>query len=569
VVQFDKDDVESLGLIKFDILGLRMLSCLSEAVELIARHEGIEIDLDALPLDDPDTFNLIRSGETVGVFQIESQGQMHLLAKNQPETFDDIIAEIALFRPGPLQGGVVHPFVRRRRGEEPVEYMHPDLAPILKDTYGIILFQEQVLEVVHRFAGLSLEEADRFRQLMSKFRDPGDMSRMRDRFVNGAVARGIHPDVASEVFEKVSKFVGYGFCRSHAAAFAHTVYQSAWLKTHHPAAFMAAFMQVRPGMYNQMTLDQEARKLGVYVLMPDINRSGLRFDLERTSSRLAIRKPLTIIAGMDDEIARTIVLERMNGFFTDLESLQARTRLPSDILMNLARSGALDTIAGSTREAVWKAGLIGKRRTYFSLQKDLFSRQIPNEAVPAMPPLQDSERFSWDYQTHGSARRHPLTLLRRQLNELEIRSVEQVKRLQRLQPSKPYSRQGIEVSVGGIVILRQRPGTAKGFMFITLEDETGFIQCAVSPQMCELFAHVLYHSALIVKGVLGGEGNWVSLYLKEAWVLNSIFGGYEGRPSESGGRDRWVTSAPAAKISQSVNIKRPWDSRFSKKLQYL
>jgi error-prone DNA polymerase len=559
VVQFDKDDVEKLGLIKFDILGLRMLSCISEAVEHIERHELEVIDPDTLPLDDPATFELIRSGDTVGVFQIESQGQMHLLAKNQPETFDDIIAEIALFRPGPLQGGVVYPFVNRRRGKEPVEYLHPSLEPILRDTYGIILFQEQVLEVVHQFAGLSLEEADRFRQLMSKFRDPGNMQGMRQRFVEGAAQKGITAAVADEVFEKVSKFVGYGFCRSHAAAFAHIVYQSAYLKVHHPASFMAAFMQVRPGMYNQMTLDQEARKFGVRMLLPNINRSGLRFDLERMEGKLSIRKPLTIVTSMDDETARAIVIERMNGSYRSIEELQHRTKISSDTLLSLARGGALDCICGSTREAVWKAGLISRRRCYFNAEPDLFTKHIDTELIPEFPLLTDEDRLAWDYQTHGAARRHPVTLLRRQLIELEIRSIEQAKRLQKVTGAAPYNRKGAEVSVAGIVILRQRPGTAKGFMFLTLEDETGFIQCVVSPQQCELFGHVLYHSSLIVKGSLGGEGNWTGLYVKEAWLLNSIFGGYEGRPSETGGKDKWVRSPAPQGRREGVSIRRPWD----------
>src|SRR5690606_9822684 len=191
VVQFDKDDVEALGLVKFDVLGLRMLATLSEAEEMVQRHLRRSLDLDGLPLDDRRTFNLIRSGRTLGVFQIESQGQLHLLAQHQPETFGDLINEIALFRPGPLQGGMVHPFIRRRRGQERVEYEHPDLEPVLKDTYGVILFQEQVLDIAHRFAGMSLEEADQFRRLMSKFRDPGEMEEMRERFVAGAMRRGV------------------------------------------------------------------------------------------------------------------------------------------------------------------------------------------------------------------------------------------------------------------------------------------------------------------------------------------------------------------------------------------
>ena len=211
VVQFDKHDVEALGLIKLDVLGLRMLSAVSYAASLISLHEGLDLDIDALALDNPHVYNLIRAGKTIGLFQIESQGQLHLLAMNQPENFNDLIIEIALFRPGPVQGGMVKPFVRRRQGLEPASFDHPDLAAVLSDTYGIIVFQEQVLEVAHRFAGMSLQEADDFRALMSRFRSPDDMEAMRGRFVGGALARGVDESSANRVFDKVAKFVGFGF----------------------------------------------------------------------------------------------------------------------------------------------------------------------------------------------------------------------------------------------------------------------------------------------------------------------------------------------------------------------
>jgi error-prone DNA polymerase len=256
MVQFDKNDVEALGLVKLDVLGLRMLATLSEAVEIATRADDPPTDIDHIPLDDEKVYHMICHDSTIGLFQIESQGQIHLLAVNQPRTFDDLVAEIALFRPGPLQGGMVHPYIRRRKGQEKVTFDHPDLAPILADTYGIILFQEQVLEVAHRFAGMSLAEADDFRALMSKYRDPSEMESMRTRFVTGAIHRGVPEQTANLVFDRVSKFVGYGFCRSHAAAFAKIVYQSAWMKCYHPAPYMAAFMQHRPGMYSLMTLEQ-------------------------------------------------------------------------------------------------------------------------------------------------------------------------------------------------------------------------------------------------------------------------------------------------------------------------
>ena len=315
---FAKDDVEALGLIKFDVLGLRMLSVVTETMELLQSDTGSAPDVDNLPLDDAATFELIRAGKTMSVFQIESPGQWNLLSRTQPQVFDDLIAQVALFRPGPLQGNMVNPYVQRRRGLQKVTYPHPCLEPVLRDTYGVILFQEQVLEIAHVFAGLSLSEADEFRRLMSKFRDASEMEGMRARFVQGALAKhgagkkhGVNEPLANWVFDAVAKFVGYGFCRSHAAAFARTVYQSAYLKAHHPAAFMAAVMEHKPGFYPLNTILEEARYCGVQILPVDIHRSDVKYRVENG----AIRLPLTQVKGMAVESAAALVLERARVSF--------------------------------------------------------------------------------------------------------------------------------------------------------------------------------------------------------------------------------------------------------------
>jgi len=559
VAQFSKDDVEALGLVKLDVLGLRMLSTISEADEMIHRHIDPEFDLDAIPLDDVRTFNLIRASDTVGVFQIESHGQLHLLAANQPDVFDDLIAEIALFRPGPLQGGMVNPYVRRRRGLEPVRYDHPSLEPILRDTYGIILFQEQVLEVAHQFAGMSLQEADAFRSLMSKFRDPGEMEGMRETFVAGAIGRGIDEETAQHVFDKVAKFVGFGFCRSHAAAFALTVYQSAYLKTHHPAPFIAALMQHRPGMYNQMSLEEEARRHGVEILLPCIDRSGVRFDVERSGRRLAIRKPLTSVRNLKEEDARRIVHARLDGPFENILDLYDRVPLSIDVLTSLARSGALNRLAGgSSRDALWQVGLLKERER--NTTGSLFgTMNFAPQHLPSLASMQPAEQLSWDYQTHGAARIHPMTLIRRHLTDLEIRSVETCWRFGRDVPVRQLNGYdtGPVVTIAGIVTLRQRPPTANGVVFITLEDETGFIQCIARPQIHERLDHVLRRSALIVRGTLSITGNWRGLVITDAWALDGIFGGYEGHLSMAGGLDTHVVQpVDGVRISDAVNVMR-------------
>ncbi len=561
VTQFDKDDTEALGLVKFDVLALRMLACISEAVELIHRHIDPDFDLDSVPLDDVPTFNMIRASDTMATFQIESQGQLHLLARNQVDCFEDLIAEIALFRPGPVQGNMVNPFVRRRRGMEPVQYDHPDLEPILKDTFGIILFQEQNLEIAHHFAGMSLEEADEFRRLMSKYRNREEMEKLRGRFVAGAVGRGVDPEIADKVFNHVSFFVGYGFCRSHAAAFAKTVYQSCYLKRHYTAAYMAAFMQHRPGMYDLMTLEQDARRFRVPTLLPEVNQSGTRYDIERTAEgRWAIRKPLAAVAGMSADDARAVFMERLRGPFESVEDLYRRVNLDVDLFKSLAQSGAMDALAGGSRRALWQVGLLARRngRPGEVPQPSLFDLPVFTEAdLPSFPALGEAERLRWDYRTHGAGRSHPMTLLRRQLGELEIRTIDTCWKFGRAVKGRPGGLPPI-LTVAGLSILRQRPPTAKGVLFVTIEDETGFIQCVVRPEALERMDHVIRSAALIVRGQLLTAGNWRGLVVTDAWRLDGIFGGYEGHPSQASGRDRLVLSGDSGGGRSEWGTERGW-----------
>ncbi len=527
VVQFDKDDVEALGLIKLDVLGLRMFGTLSEAEEMIQRHVHQQVDLDQLPLDDPEVFAYIRTSKTLGMFQIESQGQMHLIASLKPENFDDLISQIALFRPGPLQGNMVHPFVRRRRGEEPVIYDHPDLEPILADTYGVILFQEQILEIAHKFAGMSLQDADDFRSNIPKYRDGGDMTAMRDKFMQGSTRRGVPVQAAEHVFDKVSNFVGYGFCRSHAAAFARTVYQSAWLKFHYPGPYMAAVMQARPGMYNQQTLEEEAKRLGFPILVPDINHSGMRFDLEWYDGRLSIRKPLTSVKAVSADIAQRLAWARMSGPFEDLEDLFHRVTVPRKALDCLARSGAFDSLTESTRQALWAVGVMSQRIDSLYTPAFLPPPLITSEEIPNLPPLTKHERILWDLKSHDAGRLHPLTLARRQLNELGAQTIQTCYRVAAI-GDEP------QVTIAGAAMLKQMPPTAKGAMFITMEDETGYIQAVVFPNVQEQFVGLIREASLVIEGRLQCNGHWRGIVAEKLYPLQSVFGGYSGYPSAHG-----------------------------------
>lgn len=537
--QFDKDAVEGMGIIKMDVLGLRMLATISEAIELVAVSGGDLIDVAALDLEDPAVYDFICTGKTLALFQIESGGQMHLLAKSQPDCFRDLVTQVAIFRPGPVQSGMVHPYVRRKQGLEAVEYLHPDLEPILKDTLGVILFQEQILDIAHRFAGLSLTRADEFRRLMSRFRSHEGMAALKGEFVAGAMARGVPEETAETVFEKVSYFVGYGFCRSHAAAFAQIVFASAYLKLHHPAAYMAAIMQHRPGMYPQSALESEAARLGVPVLLPDIHHSGVRYRLEQDRrGRLCIRKPLTAIKNISQKEAGKIVFERLRGAFSSIEDVYRRVPVSRDGLEALARAGAFDSLAGgSPRRALWEVGVLANRIGTAGRDEEAALFALPaldENDIPELPDLTAMERTGWDYATHSGSRVHPLAIARRNLNEWEVRTITS---LQRITDDIVVSNKPFMVTVAGLVLLRNRPATGKGVEFIFLEDETGYTQLVLWKDVQEKYRKILRRGALIVRGELQLVRNWRGIVVTDVFPLENVIGGYRGFASADGGRD--------------------------------
>jgi DNA-directed DNA polymerase III PolC len=339
VGQLDKDDVEALGLLKLDLLGLRMHTAIRTALEVLGR-KGIRLDLDRMPLNDRKTYALFRSTESVGVFQIESPGQRNLLGHLQPRCFGDLIAEISLFRPGPVEGNMVATYVRRCNGEEPVRIPHENLAPILAETYGVILFQEQVLRIVHKFAGLSYAEADAFRRAMTKDRKSGSMDLLKQRFIQGAKQNGYSRTLAEEVFRKVASFASFGFCKAHAASFAHITYQSGFLKAHYPQAFYLGLVNAgHVGSYPPFVFLNEARRRGISVYPPHVNASGLAYEPDGSG----IRVPLIVVNGMGPETARRIVADReRRGPFRSHDDFLARLPLPDRVVKALTLAGALD-----------------------------------------------------------------------------------------------------------------------------------------------------------------------------------------------------------------------------------
>jgi DNA-directed DNA polymerase III PolC len=336
VVQYDKDDVEALGLVKLDLLGLRMHTAIQKTFDFLA-EQRIVPDLDDLPLDNEKTFRLLRTTETVGVFQVESPGQRQLLGRLQPKKFSDIIAEISLFRPGPMQGDMVTPYVNRRNHKEPVRYPHPDLEPILQETYGVVLFQEQVLKIAHRIAGFSLAEADQLRRAMTRNRSTVEMGKMQSSFISGAVQQGYSQKTAEEIFSMVANFAGYGFCKAHAASFAHITYQSAFLKAHHPLQFYLGLLNAgHVGSYPKSVILNEAKRRGFEILGPHVHYSGRDYTPENGGIRIG----LSAIHGLGPRLCERILQEREKEFFTSIKAFCSRVGLPREIILRLSLAGA-------------------------------------------------------------------------------------------------------------------------------------------------------------------------------------------------------------------------------------
>lgn len=514
VCQFNKDDVEAMGLIKFDLLGLRNFTIIDETVELIRQSRGIDLDIDALSYDDEATYDMLCSSETIGVFQLESPGQWNLLSRTQPRVFKDLVIEVALFRPGPLQGQMVNPYVARRQGKEPVSYLHPCLEPILSDTLGIILFQEQVLEIAHVYAGLSYAEADGFRRAISHYRTVSEMEGMRAIFYQGAERLGRPPEITQQLFELLSAYTGYGFCRSHAAAFARTVYQTAYLKTHYPAEFLAAVLSNEPcDFFPAHVVLDEAKRLGIVIKPVDVNKSLARFSVEDRGR--SIRIGLMQVEGLGEDSAKRVVEVRGDKPFGSLEDFYRRTDLSRDAIANLIRVGAFDSVCPQRRKLLWQldevAKSLGSRGLRHKPELSLEVSVIPMSSVPELPELTCLEEATTDFELQGmSACHHPMQFYRAHLQQWGILSIAELRQA------------AGTVRVAGIVVTRQRPPTAKGMVFIVISDETGTTQVAVQPRVFDKYRPLLAQSrALIVAGHVHNSGNMVSMQASHFWPLIS------------------------------------------------
>jgi error-prone DNA polymerase len=560
VAQWNKDSVEDAGLIKIDLLALRTLGMVTEVCQLIDRRLSPppapadrwavpprdatgQIDLDALPMDDPAVYRLLLEADTIGAFQVESRAQSQMLPRLKPTCFPDIIIQVSIVRPGPIQGGMVHPYLRRRAGLEPVTYLHPRLEPILKETLGVIIFQEQVIRVAVALAGFTPGEADMLRRAMSRSRSTEAMEALRERFIAGASANGVEQRVAEEAFSQLEGFATYGFCKSHAAAFALVAYQTLWLKAHYPAEFYCALLNQQPmGFYSPEVVVNDARHHGLTVLRPDVNRSLDECTLESTVSppvilngltaqhslrRLtseessgaqflgseyahknhqstpALRLGLRYLHGLGEAGRARLLAARGDEPFPDLAAFCRRTHLPRPLIRDLIRAGALDSLDGgrppfARRQMLWALG-------------DL---RFEEEALLAEPPtavdlpaLEESEALGWDYELLGlSPDDHPMRLWRARLAARGVLTTAEL-------ADQPVGRL---VQVAGLAVVRQAPPTAKGHLFITLEDETGLANLIIRPDLYKQEEAALHNSSvLLVAGQVQREGKALSLLVRQ------------------------------------------------------
>ncbi|MCM2567092.1 error-prone DNA polymerase [Janthinobacterium kumbetense] len=510
VIEWDKNDLEELGLMKVDVLALGMLSALRRALELVSARRGEPLRLQDIPAEDPATYDMMCQADTIGVFQIESRAQMSMLPRLRPRAFYDLVIEVALVRPGPIQGGMVHPYLQRRQKKEPIDYPK-GLEKALGRTLGIPIFQEQVMQVAIIAAGFTPGEADQLRRAMAAWKRKGGMNNYHDRIVNAMVENGYGKEFAEAIFSQIEGFGEYGFPESHAASFALLTYASSWLKCHEPAAFLCALLNSQPmGFYSPSQLVQDARRHGVPVLPVDVTVSAWEAALETGQGPApAVRLGLNSLFGMCAEAARRIEDARAIAAFVDVADLARRGGLDRHDLQVLAAGNALHALAGHRRAALWQAaGAVPDR--------DLLRVTTPEEDLPVLAAPTEGESIVSDYRAQGlTLGRHPLALLRRQLLE------------QRFLPASALASytDGQLARACGIVTVRQRPGTAKGVIFMTLEDETGTVNIIVWPDLVESQRREVLSAPLLgVYGVWQREGLVRNLVAKRLVDMSHLLG---------------------------------------------
>jgi len=519
VVQWDKDDLAELGLLKVDLLGLGMLTALSRSLRLLAAHRPAPSlptpvphpdSLATIPAEDPAVYDMCGQADTIGVFQIESRAQMSLLPRLKPRRFYDLVISVAIIRPGPIQGGMVHPYLRRRDGLEAVRYPYEPLRPVLEKTLGVPLFQEQAMRLAVVAAGFTPGEADELRRAMTHKRSHERIDAMRARLVEGMAARRIPREDAEAILRQLHGFAGYGFPESHAASFALLVYASAWMKRYHPAVFACALVDSQPmGFYAPHTLVEDAKRHGVEVRGVDACHSGWDCSLEgpepgaaAPGESPALRLGLSLVRGLPRAVGEGILAARKLAPFASVEDLARRARLSRAWLSRLAEAGALRSLERGRRRALWRSlALSGDDAA------DLFAGRAPPEREADLPEPSAAEEVTLDYASTGlSERAHPMSLLRPALAGRGTRTARELGRM----------RDRAAVEVAGLVIVRQRPQTAKGIVFVSLEDETGIANLVVMPDVYEQYRPLVRGSPfLMARGRVERTGQVVNVRVRE------------------------------------------------------
>jgi error-prone DNA polymerase len=521
VIEWDKDDIDALRFMKVDCLALGMLSCMKRGLDLLAEHKGITLDLATIPAEDPKTYAMIRKADTLGVFQIESRAQMAMLPRIKPRTFYDLVIEVAIVRPGPIQGDMVHPYLRRREGKEEVVYPKPELQKVLGKTLGVPLFQEQAMRVAIECAGFTPSEADQLRRSMATFKHTGGVSKFRDKLISGMVANGYEPEFAERTFKQLEGFGSYGFPESHAASFALIAYASSWLKCHHPDVFCAALLNAQPmGFYAPAQIVRDARDHGVDVRPVCVNTSRFDCTLEPTGrgDHFAVRLGMRMVHGLANIDAAAIVAARADQPFASVDDLWRRAGVPAAALVRLAEADVFRPLLKlARRDALWAIkALRDEPLPLFAAASAREAETILEIREPAvvLRPMTAGGEVVEDYGHAGlTLRSHPVSFLREDL------------RRQRIVPCAEamQARDGRWLRTAGLVLVRQMPGSAKGVMFITIEDETGIANLVIWPKLYEKQRRIILSARMMaVNGRIQREGEVVHLVAHRASDLSDL-----------------------------------------------
>jgi len=494
VIEWDKDDIDALKFMKVDVLGLGMLGCMRRSFQLLQEHHGITMDVATIPAEDPKTYAMIRKADTLGTFQIESRAQMSMLPRLKPTTFYDLVVQVAIVRPGPIQGDMVHPYLRRREGIEPVHYPKPELEAVLGKTLGVPLFQEQAMQVAIHCAGFTPGEADQLRRSMATFKFTGGVSHFKTKLIEGMVGKGYEREFAERTFSQLEGFGSYGFPESHAASFALIAYASAWMKCHHPDVFCVALLNSQPmGFYAPAQVVRDAREHGVEIRPVCVNASRWDCILEPRRDRrpgYAVRLGLRMAKGLSNEHGARLVTRRGTMDYASIEELWRRADVPAAALEKLAEADAYQALGLDRRQALWQVKGLADEALPLSAAADLGRRPQPELVEPpvALIPMKEGREVVEDYRSVGlSLRQHPVAFLRPALTAQRMVTCAELR----------TARDGRRVIVPGIVLVRQKPGSAKGVMFITIEDETGVANLILWPDRFEKQRRLILSAGMI------------------------------------------------------------------------